>query len=224
MTALHEAVRLISVHAPNMFYSTSCQQGPNCSCSCRNKTMLPTELCPSFGCLSVPAPHAFWILTKDAVGHMDVVVCTPHPSQPDRIWCNGNPPAHDILRDDVLPLIQCNFHGQAFPCPRQPGRYLTSLPDFVRGNIQVPLAPQSSPLWSYTTACLQRTGWPNVNGCYNQSKCEPIGQAFQRDFAYDTPWFPYGPKTGISSSFVYNWFRADESAFQPIDKQRKNTT
>lgn len=218
MQALHEAARLISAYAPNLYYSASCRPGGECTCACRTAMPVASELCPSYACLRVAGPHAFWILSKDAVGHMDVVVCTPHPDRPDRIWCNGNPPAHDIVREDVLPLIQCNFHGQAFPCPRQPGRFLTNLPAFVTGDIQVSHSPEGNPMASYTATCLQRAGWPSVKGCHNQASCEPLTKEFQRDFEYDTPWFPYGPKTGINSSFIYNWVRADETAFLPVNK------
>jgi len=93
---------------------------------------------------------------------VDVVGCVPiRNTTHDIVQCGSSRPTQ-YERADVLPLIECQFYGEAFPCPNQPQKLVEKYynDSFLRRHYAADFEPNGTSL-----ECLQKNGYPSFLVC-----------------------------------------------------------
>jgi len=115
----------------------------------------------------------FWIVLPQRgnieVDHIDLAIIVPNQTNPEELLFLQDGQNHKVSKADVFPLIQCEFHGGAWPCPRRSQVLLAqTYPNSSARNRDGD--PSDDEHVSESLHCLDSSGRPSLSVCAKMGK------------------------------------------------------
>ena len=138
-----------------------------------------------------------WVEGNGFAAHLDLIRCYYPKNDTSVVECGGGLKkfVQRYPKSHFLPLVQCNFHGEAWPCPNEGAQAIVHTPQYDTWNVFYS-SKNTEPLYfealrDRSLACLDHYKWPSISNCVKETpsnkmkipnSCGPLDPATKRPF------------------------------------------